>query len=205
MNSDAPKTTPANLSSASPEATEKDLHTTLAALEELEGAYIARISNDQEGNEWGWKHNEGGFFTQIILTPTTDLSQWIRKLEAERDALIAAMRLNGIDWEVWGNPAVVLGSFLKMQKAHEDAQDDRLAAQAAEIEQLRKDRERLEYVIETGMWILQSNVGGWSIFVPGDQGEPDWKEIATGDTPREAIDAARLPKTDLDGSPKENG
>lgn len=59
------------------------------------------------------------------------------------------------------------------------------------LQKAQEDTERLDRVIQTGMWVLQQNGGGWVVLVPGDQGEPDWKEIATGKTAREAVDAAR--------------
>ncbi len=67
----------------------------------------------------------------------------------------------------------------------------KIAFLQAKCDELRRDRERLNWVIDTGMWCLRSNTPNlWSVFVPGDQGEPDWKEIAQGKTPRESIDAA---------------
>lgn len=55
-----------------------------------------------------------------------------------------------------------------------------------------EETKRLDWIIKTGMWCLQANTPNlWSVFIPGDQGEADWKEVAQGKTPRQAIDAAR--------------
>lgn len=60
------------------------------------------------------------------------------------------------------------------------------------IGELEQDHIRLNWIIETGMWVLKSCPDEkWQVFIPGDQGQEDWIEASTeANTPREAIDQA---------------
>ncbi len=98
--------------------------------------------------------------------------------------LVQARLLDSAERDALATQLAVKQSLIKDQW-------DTLDSYATRCMELEADKARLDWIINTGMWCLQANNPAvWSIFVPGDQGEPDWKEIATGKTPREALDAA---------------